>query len=207
MTSKALYVLRHGEPQDRTIFYGQLDVGLSERGQEHVKAQAAFFASRPVGTIVSSDLTRCTTGADAIASGHGLSVRTDVALREMHLGVLEGVPMSDALARMPELAGRSYSDMLDFAFPQGGESVRDVAKRALPAVEAVVREAASGEGDIVLYVHNTIARLVLAAAAGLGPQGYVRFEQRYGAVNRIRVEIGDESPWARSAVVYSNRAV
>lgn len=207
MTSKALYVLRHGEPEDRTIFYGQLDVGLSERGHGHVRAQADFFASRSVGTIVSSDLTRCTTGAGAIASRHGLRVRTDVALREMHLGVLEGVPISDALERMPGLAGRSYQDMLDFAFPEGGETVREVAKRALPAVEAVVREGASREGDIVLYVHNTVARLVLAAAAGLGPQGYVRFEQRYGAVNRIRVEEGDESPWARSAVVYSNRAV
>ncbi len=207
MTSKALYVLRHGEPEDRTIFYGQLDVGLSERGHGHVKAQADFFAGRPLGTIVSSDLTRCTTGAAAIAAKQGLSVRTDTALREMHVGVLEGVPIADALQRMPELAGRSYADMLDFAFPEGGESVREVAARALPAVEAVVREGFSRDGDIVLYVHNTVARLVLAAAAGLGPQGYVRFEQRYGAVNRLRVEAGDESVWARSAVVYSNRAV
>lgn len=207
MTSKALYVLRHGEPADRTLFYGQLDVGLSERGQGHVRSQAEFFASRAVGTIVSSDLTRCMTGADAIAARHELPVRTDAALREMHLGVLEGVPMSEALERMPELAGRSYGDMLDFAFPQGGESVRDVAKRALPAVEAVVRDGFSNEGDIVLYVHNTVARVVLAAASGLGPEGYVRFEQRYGAINRLRVESGDESPWARSAIVYCNRAV
>ncbi len=207
MTSQALYVLRHGEPEDRTLFYGQLDVGLSERGHGHVLAQADFFAGRPVGMVVSSDLTRCTTGAEAIAARHNLSVRTDAALREMHLGVLEGVPMAEALQRMPELAGRSYADMLDFAFPQGGETVREVAARALPAVEAVVREGLGREGDIVLYVHNTVARLVLAAAAGLGPQGYVRFEQGYGAVNRLRVEPGDDSVWARSAVVYSNRAV
>ncbi|MGH1349135.1 MAG: histidine phosphatase family protein [Nannocystales bacterium] len=207
MTSKALYVLRHGEPEDRTIFYGQLDVGLSERGHGHVKAQADFFGTRPLGTIVSSDLTRCTTGAAAIAAAQGAQVRTDAALREMHLGVLEGVRIADALQRMPELAGRSYGDMLDFAFPDGGESVREVAARALPAVEAAVREGLSREGDIMLYVHNTIARLVLAAATGLGPQGYVRFEQRYGAVNRLRVEAGGPSPWARSAVVYSNRAV
>ncbi len=207
MTAKALYVLRHGEPEDRTLFYGQLDVGLCERGRGHVQAQAEFFSTRPLGTIVSSDLSRCTIGAEAIAARQGVSVRTDAALREMHLGVLEGVPMSEALERMPELAGRSYRDMLDFAFPQGGESVREVASRALPAVEAVVREGFSREGDIVLYVHNTVARLVLAAAAGLGPEAYVRFEQRYGAVNRLRIEPGGESPWARSAIVYSNRAV
>lgn len=204
MKGRTLYVLRHGEPEDRTIFYGQLDVGLSERGRGQVDAQAAFFRERPLGTIVSSDLSRCTIGAEAIAGRHGLAVQTHDALREMHLGVLEGVPMHEALERMPELAGRSYMDMLDFAFPGGGESVRTLAGRVLPVVEQVLRDAA--EGDVLLYVHNTVARVVLAAATGLGPEGYVRFEQRYAAINRLTFHPEADSPWARSSIVYANRA-
>lgn len=204
MKGQTLYVLRHGEPEDRTIFYGQLDVGLSDRGRAQVQAQAEFFGERPLGTIVSSDLSRCALGAEAIAQRHGLDVRTDAALREMHLGVLEGVSIADAISSMPELAGRSYLDMLDYAFPGGGESVRTLAERALPVVEQVLREAA--QGDVLLYVHNTVARVVLAAATGLGPAGYVRFEQRYGAINRLRFDSGVETPWARSAIVYANRA-
>ncbi|MCR9164790.1 MAG: histidine phosphatase family protein [Nannocystaceae bacterium] len=203
MSTKTVYVLRHGEPEDRTIFYGQLDVGLSPVGEGHVRAQAEFFGSRPIRTIVSSDLSRCTRGAQAIAARCGVEVTTNAALREMHLGVLEGVPMAEALERMPELAGRSYMDMLDYAFPGGGESVRTVADRVLPVVEAVVRDA---EGDIVVYVHNSVARVILAAACGLGPEGYVRFEQRYGAINRLRVDTAADTPWARSAIVYANRA-
>lgn len=203
MSAKTVYVLRHGEPEDRTIFYGQKDVGLSPRGRAQIEAQAAFFAERPLATIVSSDLSRCAVGAEAIAARHGLAVATEPALREMHLGVLEGVPIAEALERMPELAGRSYLDMLDYAFPEGGESVRTLAERAFPVVEQVLREA---EGDILLYVHNTVARLILAAASGLGPEGYVRFEQRYGAINRLRVDPQAQTPWARSAIVYSNRA-
>ena len=203
MRSKTVYVLRHGEPEDRTIFYGQKDVGLSERGRAQIEAQVEFFADRPLATIVSSDLSRCALGAEAIAKRHGLPVTTEASLREMHLGVLEGVPIADAVSSMPELAGRSYMDMLDYAFPQGGESVRDLALRVLPAVERVLVEA---EADILLYVHNTVARVILAAASGLGPEGYVRFEQRYGAVNRLRVDAEGQTPWAHSAIVYSNRA-
>ena len=203
MSVKTVYVLRHGEPEDRTIFYGQLDVGLSEKGEGHVQAQAAFFADRPLRTIVSSDLTRCTRGAQAIGQRCGVEVTTRKALREMHLGLLEGVPMAEALERMPELAGRSYMDMLDYAFPEGGESVRTVAARVLPVVEEVVREA---DGDILFYVHNSVARVILAAACGLGPEGYVRFEQRYGAINRLRIDTAADTLWARSAIVYANRA-
>lgn len=203
MSATTVYVLRHGEPEDRTIFYGNDDVALSDRGRAQIQAQAEFFADRPLRTIVSSDLSRCSLGAEAIAARHGLPVVTDMALREMHLGVLEGVPIAEALAKMPELAERSYLDMLDFAFPEGGESVRTLAARALPAVEAVLRGA---EGDVLLYVHNTVARVILAAASGLGPEGYVRFEQRYGAINRLRIDPSTDSPWARSAIIYTNRA-
>ena len=185
MTPKTVYVLRHGEPEDKTIFYGQLDVGLYERGRAQIASQVVFFAERSLATIVSSDLSRCALGAEAIAQRHGLPVTTEPSLREMHLGVLEGVPIAEALSRMPELAGRSYMDMLDYAFPEGGESVRALARRVLPTVERVLVEA---EGDILLYVHNTVARVILAAASGLGPEGYVRFEQRYGAINRLRVD-------------------
>lgn len=204
MSAADLFVLRHGEPEDRTIFYGQLDVGLSDRGHQHVRDQVGFFANRSISEIVSSDLHRCRFGADAIGDALGLPVRTTETLREMHLGVLEGVPIAEAMKSHPGLAGRSYADMLDYAFEGGGETVREVQARAKPEVERVIRSTAEG-GAIILYVHNTIARLVLSWAAGLGPQGYVRFEQRYGAINRVKVFPRDNDPWARSAIVWSNR--
>ena len=204
-----VYVLRHGEPEDRTIFYGQRDVGLSPLGLAQVQAQAAFFGERPVSRILSSDLHRCVFGAKAVALATGAPITTHASLREMHLGLLEGVPMQDALARWPELADRSYSDMLDFAFPEGGESVRDVAQRIYPQVDAAI-EAHEGDGALMLYVHNTVARLLLARAAGLGAEGYVRFEQGYAAMNRLSVprhpEATAKARWGGASIVWCNRA-
>jgi broad specificity phosphatase PhoE len=125
----------------------------------------------------------------------------------MHLGVLEGVSYDDARLRLAELAGRSYGDMLDYAFAGGGESVRDVAARVRPPMETAMREhAAAGSAAIAVYAHNTVLRVLLAEAAGIGVAGYIRFEQCFGAVSRIDVDRDRISGdlWAAASIAYCN---
>jgi broad specificity phosphatase PhoE len=202
-----LYLLRHGEPADTRMFYGHSDVLLSPRGHEHVAAQVEALHDARLDAIHSSDLVRARLGADAIAAAHGLTTVVDEDLREMHLGKLENVPYAEAMTRFPELAGRSYKDMLDYAFEGGGESVRDVARRVLPKVGAAVVElAAAGAEAFAVYAHNTVVRVLLAEAAGAGPAGYGRFEQRYGAINRVDFERTRlaEDPWAAASIAFCN---
>lgn len=185
-----LYLLRHGEPARRDLFYGHFDVALSETGHAQSHAQATRLAERDLVAVASSDLTRAHLGAQRVASKHGIEVEVFEALREMHLGILENVPYADAMKRHPELAGRSYLDMLDYAFPGGGESVLDVASRAVPCVEAWVGAVARKHPDVprpgvAVVAHNTVTRILLGVAAGLGPAGYGRFSQRYGAISRV----------------------
>ncbi len=204
-----LYLLRHGEPERRDLFYGHHDVALSPRGQGQAQAQGRVLAKAGVVAVYSSDLSRARFGADAVALPHGLRPVLDPALREMHLGQLENVPYAEGLQRHPELAGRSYGDMLDFRMPGGGESVRDVAARVLPCVEAaVVAHASTERPAVVIYAHNTVTRLLLGQAAGLGPAGYWAFSQRYGAINRVDIAVDDgAAQWGRASVVYANRDV
>lgn len=205
MKRRAVFVLRHGEPADTSIFYGQLDVPLSPRGERQVAGQVALLREAGIERIISSDLVRARIGAAAIGAAVGLEVELFAGLREMHLGMLEGVPMRDAIARHPEVAGRSYEDMLDYRMPQGGESVRDVDRRATPIVEEAI--AAQGSGALLVYAHNTVVRLLLARASGLGAEGYVRFKQGYGALSRIDASAAKGAEvWQRSCVVWSNRA-
>jgi broad specificity phosphatase PhoE len=202
-----VYLLRHGEPADTRVFYGHTDVALSPRGRDQVAAQVGVLSRAKLDAIYSSDLTRARLGADAIAAHHGLQTRVDEDLREMHLGQLENVPYAEALEKFPQLAGRSYRDMLDYAFHGGGESVRDVARRVLPAVgRAIVEHASAGAAGIAIYAHNTVTRVLLAEAAGVGVSGYARFEQRYGAVSRVdfdRQRLADD-PWAAASIAYCN---
>jgi probable phosphoglycerate mutase len=213
VTSLQLYLLRHGEPDLHGQFYGHADVPLSPRGRTQAQAQAQALAARPLVAIYSSDLGRATEGGRLLAALGEARPAPEVlrALREMHLGVLERLAFSEAGARYPELAGRSYEDMLEFRMPEGGESVRDVAARVVPCIEAIIlRHARRGspEGQVpavAIVAHNTVVRVSLACAAGLGPAGYVRFEQGLGAISRVDVgDRWDRDPWAAARISLCN---
>jgi len=214
-----LYVLRHGEPAHLDLFYGHHDIDLSERGLEQAHAQAERLGRIPFTAIYSSDLRRAHRGALLVAERCGVPVTIDPDLREMCLGALEAMPHSEAMQRYPQWAGRSYLDMLDARMPGGGESVRDCSTRVFASIERVAA-AHAGLGDqgrwptVLVYVHNTVARVLLARAAGAGVAGYTRFVQRYGAINRIEVPVGrasadgergDSIDWERATIGYTNR--
>lgn len=207
MTALRIYLVRHGEPVPSDLFYGHTDVPLSPRGIAQAEAVARALAAVPLDAIYSSDLERTVQGAARIAAC-GPERPPPVALpalREMHLGVLERVPFREARARVPELAAIGYDDLLDHRLPGGGESVRDLAARVVPCVtELVLRHArpprARGEAPpaIAIVAHNTVNRVLLACAAGLGPAGYTRFEQALGSLSRIdlRAAFRPDDPWA-----------
>lgn len=214
-----LYVLRHGEPERRDVFYGHHDIALSGRGMAQARAQAECLDRVPLVAIYSSDLRRALCGAQLLAQRRGLRVQVEPDLREMGLGALEALSYEEAVRRHPQWAGLSYQDMLDTRLPEGGESVRDLSVRVLASVERLAAEhaapAATGRWPaVLLYAHNTVARVLLALAAGAGVAGYTRFVQRYGAINRIdvpmRPEGGDGEPadridWDAACIGYSNR--
>jgi alpha-ribazole phosphatase/probable phosphoglycerate mutase len=218
-----LYLLRHGEVAQaeggRWIFYGHHDLPLSDRGREQARAQAKRLEKAVLAGIYCSDLQRTRYSAELFAAARGgkPEVIELTALREMHLGVLEGVERDVALERYPDIASRSYEDMLDFRVPGGGESVRDVAARSVACIEGLVSKHAAvspagGDPDdqptpnIIVVAHNTINRVVLARVVGVGPEGYRRFRQMSGALNRIEFQPWNpgESPWSRAAIVYAN---
>lgn len=217
MTGLRLYLVRHGEPVRSDMFYGHADVALSERGRRQAAAVARALAGVPLVAIYSSDLERARVGAARLADGDGRPAPIAMPeLREMHLGVLEQVPFREGRARVPELAQIGYDDLLDHRLPGGGESVRDLAARVIPCVTALVARHLRGPGEprrgpapaIAIVGHNTVNRVILACAAGLGPAGYTRFEQAHGALSRIDVpatwSVAD--PWAATRIGLVNWA-
>lgn len=214
MTALHLYLLRHGEPVALDIFYGHADVALSARGEQQAAAAAQALAGVSLAAIYSSDLQRAARGAALLAAS--APARPDPVtlpeLREMHLGDLEQRPIRDARAHVPELAGRRYEDMLDFRMPGGGESVLDLAARVIPCVTALVARHAGAAAPgrptpaIAIVAHNTVNRVLLACAAGLGPAGYMRFEQAFGAINRVDVRDGwrGDDLWSATRIGVAN---
>lgn len=176
-----LHLARHGEVRGAgEVFYGQADLPLSGRGTAQAGALAARLRGVELGGVYASDLARTVEFAEIVAAPHGIEVQKVPALREMSLGVLEGMPIEEARQRHPDLATRRYSSMLDFRMP-GGESLRDVAERVRPVIAAIVER---HRGQAVLVAsHQSVNRVVIADALGLPLERMFGFRQDFGCLN------------------------
>jgi alpha-ribazole phosphatase/probable phosphoglycerate mutase len=184
MPATWLYLARHGEVQGAgEYFYGHDDVPLSPRGAAQAMALAGRLTGTELSAVYASDLRRTVEFARAIAAPHALEVQPLKELREMSLGILEGISFREARERHPELASRPYSSMIDFRMP-GGESLREVAERVRPAVAGLL-ERHRGQSFLVAG-HNSTNRILLADALGVGLEGMFGFGQDFGCLNVIR---------------------
>jgi broad specificity phosphatase PhoE len=162
MTAPALtvHLVRHGQTdwnaERRT--QGWTDIPLNATGREQALAAAVELAERPVGTVISSDLSRARETAEPIAARAGVPLALEPALRERGFGVAEG--MRDAEIERDfrgHLDGR-WSDP-DFSF-EGGESRRDVYERVGAYLTELLADPPAGE--LVLVSHGGALRVARA---------------------------------------------
>lgn len=170
-----VYLVRHGETQSNLdrVFQGHLDTSLTERGKEQAECVARTLERIRFDAIYSSDLARAADTARVIASRqNSTDVVLNPGLREMHYGVLQGVPLNDA-ARVLEpygIASHWESGVFSargLAAP-GGESVRQVRNRASRFIAQVDAEHAPVDGQRILVVsHGGFLRVLVTVFLGL----------------------------------------
>lgn len=179
-----LYLLRHGEPEEqfKQVYYGQLDVPLSERGLRQTQALAERLSSVPFGVIYSSDLQRAGALADALAQPRDLPVRRLEVFRERSLGLLQGLTEQQMKERHPEVFENWFADRA-FYRVQGGENFVDLRDRVVPAIQTLV-ESFPGQ-RIALACHAGPIRVLLAELLSMPLDRSFNFVLDYGAVNVI----------------------
>ena len=161
-----IHLVRHGETdwnRDRRI-QGGTDIPLNGTGTEQARRAAAALAGRPLGAVISSDLSRARDTAAPIAAAAGVELQLEAALRERHHGIAEG--RSDAELQA-ELDGRLHELMgtPDFAFP-GGESRRQVHARLLAFLDPLLRRPPAREFVLVSHAGSLrVARAILEGFA------------------------------------------
>jgi broad specificity phosphatase PhoE len=120
-----IHLVRHGETDWNVEgrLQGWTDIPLNATGIEQAHAAATALAARPIGSVLSSDLSRARDTAAMIAAASGLEVVTDPALRERNYGIAEGRLSAELDAELDGGLDARWADP-DFAF-EGGESRRD----------------------------------------------------------------------------------
>jgi broad specificity phosphatase PhoE len=139
-----LVLWRHGQTTYNVErrFQGQSDVPLNDVGLRQAADAAPHLAAlRPIA-IYSSDLSRASLTAAALARLTGLSVQFDKDLRERSGGSWEGLTETEIAERFP--AERASWT------PPDGESALAVTDRAAAALERIAASLAGGSTAVVV---------------------------------------------------------
>jgi probable phosphoglycerate mutase len=181
-----LFVVRHGE----TLWnrdgrqQGQLDGELSPLGVRQAEALARGLAAERLDALYSSGLGRAVQTADVIGRELGLQVRTDARLRERHLGMLQGMTMSDFEREHPDEFARFRSDDADYVVP-GGESVRQRHERHVAAATELARRHAGGR--VAVVAHGGVLNSLIRHTLGLPMAGPRRYSLYNASINVFSV--------------------
>jgi probable phosphoglycerate mutase len=162
-----MVIVRHAETVDKAarVWQGHRDTELSELGRQQVLAAAPHLAAYEPALLVSSDLRRAASTADAIAHLTALEVRLDARLREVHVGKWQGMHADEVRARFPEvIAALDRGEDV----PKGvtGETRADLAERAGAAVRDIEQELLPGE-TAVIVAHGVSGRAAATELVGL----------------------------------------
>lgn len=173
MKSRRLILLRHGQTEYNAArrMQGQLDTELSATGVEQARAAAQTMRGQRIVKIVASDLARARRTAEIIAAELGLDVSVDERLRETHLGQWQGLTHDEVDAQDAGLRAH-WRHNASWA-PPAGESRLDVARRARPVVDELMRGVAKWDGNAVLLVaHGGTISALTSHLLGLEERQY-----------------------------------
>lgn len=168
---KRVLLIRHGQTDWNLEgrWQGHTDVPLNQAGLEQARALAEHLRNRPITAVYSSDLTRALMTAERIAEARGLTVQIDHRLREMNLGVFQGLTIQEIKARYPDEWEAMMLDYMGYVLPKG-ESRATMQRRAYEALAEYV-ECQPDESEIALVTHGGTIRVLLLRLFSDDPMG------------------------------------
>ncbi len=167
-------ILRHGLSEYNALrrFQGHLDIPLHAIGLEQAAASARYVLDNyKIDRVYSSDLCRASETARPIAEALGLPLEKDARLREIDMGLWQGLDYDEAIARFPETE-RIRKECLGKLRYDGGESYGDVMSRVRACADQIERE--NDGKTVVLASHGGTIRALFSSWLGYGPMEMIR---------------------------------
>jgi broad specificity phosphatase PhoE len=153
-----LWLIRHGETAWSLsgAHTGRTDIPLTETGRQQAAALGHHLAGKRFALVLTSPLQRARTTCEL--AGFGAEAAIDPNLKEWDYGDYEGRSTPDIQKESP--GWNLWKDG-----PRDGETVDQVASRS----EAVIARAAAAGGDVALFAHGHLLRILTARWLDLPP--------------------------------------
>lgn len=190
-----LWLIRHGETEwSRSGAHtGRTDLPLTPTGQAKAAAIGRYLHGMKFTLVLTSPLQRAR--ETCRLAGYGDIAQLEPDLMEWSYGAYEGRTSAEIRQEVPGWNIWTHGVV-------GGETVEQVGERA----RRVIERASAAEGDVALFAHGHVLRILTACWLGLEPAGGRLFAldtaclSVLGYEREIRViERWNQSPEARGA--------
>jgi broad specificity phosphatase PhoE len=184
-----LWLIRHGETEWSLsgAHTSRTDIPLTERGKERAAKIRDYLAQRKFSLVLTSPLLRAR--ETCRIAGYADVAQIEENLREWDYGIFEGRTTADIRKDQPDWS------IWDSPVPEG-EPVEHVAARAQKVIDLALQTG----GDVALFAHAHILRILAATWLGLEPRGGRLFALGTGSVSTLGYERESRviSTWNRS---------
>jgi broad specificity phosphatase PhoE len=155
---RSIWLIRHGETEwSRSGAHtGRTDIPLTEAGRENALAVGRWLAGRQFSLVLTSPLSRARDTCRL--AGYGDAAQADANLAEWNYGDYEGRTTADIRKEAPDWS--LWRDGVP-----NGESIEEVSTRA----GTVLARALQADGDVALFAHGHILRILTARWLDLPP--------------------------------------
>lgn len=179
-----IYLIRHGEVAGAGVprYNGHSDVALSERGEEQYHLLRERFADARITACYTSDLSRCRRGGEILGEHLGVEPIADPALRELNIGIWEGMSWAEIQESWPDEWQERLADIVNYRVTDG-ENLLDLEARIMPAIERII-ERHLGE-EVLVVAHGGANRVILLNAIGAPLSALFNIEQNFCCLNII----------------------
>ncbi|WP_175469456.1 histidine phosphatase family protein [Desulfoluna spongiiphila] len=154
-TPTTFFLVRHGQTTwnvERRL-QGHLNSPLTETGRRQARAAGKTLKDTPIAAAFTSPSGRAVETAEGIIGRRDITLTRHEGLREIGLGPLEGMPLSEAEKQHPKACRDFWEAPHDFDLP-GAERFSQVQERVLGTIDGLFR---SHAGQTLLLVSHAIA--------------------------------------------------
>ena len=172
MATPSIYLFRHGETEwsrdwKHTSF---TDIPLTENGRERATSLVPEMAKYDFAAVLSSPLVRALETCRIAGLGDRAELEPDLV--EWNYGEYEGITTAEIRKTVPGWTVFSHPS-------PGGETAEQVAER----VDRVIARAKSADGDVALFAHGHVLRVLTARWLELDPRMGKHFVLSTGTVS------------------------
>ncbi|MFC1942372.1 histidine phosphatase family protein [Chloroflexota bacterium] len=184
-----IILARHGETDWNTaeLFRGTIDVELNETGVRQAELLGAYLKEVEIDAVYSSPLKRALKTAELIVGSRAMDVNIAHGLIDFDFGEWQGLSHQAVKDRYSKLYQEWINNPEHVGIP-GGETLKNVKRRAMSVVNDVLRR--YNNGIVVMVSHRVVNKVLVCALLGLENSHFWNIRVDTCGITRFDYETG-----------------